>query len=136
MTNVTIQIDSQETRLLLTRAPQRINRALRAAMEDATVLLLREQQTYPAQRPGSKYRRTNMLRRSWSRRIRQEGSSLVGEVGSNEGMAPYHRRVQDATQQASIHRGRWTNTVQETTRRNQATIQRYFDRRLREEFSR
>ena len=43
MTNVTIQIDSQETRLLLTRAPQRINRALRAAMEDATVLLLREQ---------------------------------------------------------------------------------------------
>ena len=136
MTNVTIRIDSQETRLLLTRAPQRINRALRAAMEDATVLLLREQQTYPAQRPGSKYRRTNMLRRSWSRRIRQEGSSLVGEVGSNEGMAPYHRRVQDATQQASIHRGRWTNTVQETTRRNQATIQRYFDRRLREEFSR
>lgn len=136
MTNVTIQIDSQETRLLLTRAPQRINRALRAAMEDATVLLLREQQTYPAQRPGSKYIRTNMLRRSWSRRIRQEGSSLVGEVGSNEGMAPYHRRVQDATQQASIHRGRWTNTVQETTRRNQATIQRYFDRRLREEFSR
>jgi len=136
MTNVTIQIDSQETRLLLTRAPQRINRALRAAMEDATVLLLREQQTYPAQRPGSKYRRTNMLRRSWSRRIRQEGSSLVGEVGSNEGMAPYHRRVQDATEQASIHRGRWTNTVQETTRRNQATIQRYFDRRLREEFSR
>ena len=136
MTNVTIQIDSQETRMLLTRAPQRINRALRAAMEDATVLLLREQQTYPAQRPGSKYRRTNMLRRSWSRRIRQEGSSLVGEIGSNEGMAPYHRRVQDATQQASIHRGRWTNTVQETTRRNQATIQRYFDRRLREEFSR
>ena len=136
MTNVTIQIDSQETRLLLTRAPQRINRALRAAMEDATVLLLREQQTYPAQRPGSKYIRTNMLRRSWSRRIRQEGSSLVGEVGSNEGVAPYHRRVQDATQQASIHRGRWTNTVQETTRRNQATIQRYFDRRLREEFSR
>ena len=136
MTNVTIQIDSQETRMLLTRSPQRINRALRAAMEDATVLLLREQQTYPAQRPGSKYRRTNMLRRSWSRRIRQEGSSLVGEVGSNEGMAPYHRRVQDATQQASIHRGRWTNTVQETTRRNQATIQRYFDRRLREEFSR
>ena len=136
MTNVTIQIDSQETRLLLTRAPQRINRALRAAMEDATVLLLREQQTYPAQRPGSKYRRTNMLRRSWSRHIRREGSSLVGEVGSNEGMAPYHRRVQDATEQASIHRGRWTNTVQETTRRNQATIQRYFDRRLREEFSR
>ena len=55
-----------------------------------------------------------------------EGSELVGEVGSNENMAPYNRYVQDQTQQASIHRGRWTNTVQETARRNRATIQRYF----------
>ena len=136
MTTVTIQIDSRETRLMLLRAPGRIDRALRAAMEDSTTLLLREQQTYPPQRTGSTYRRTNTLRRSWSRRIRQEGSELVGEVGSNANIAPYNRYVQDQTQQALIHRGRWSNTVQETTRRNQATIQRYFDRRLREEFSR
>lgn len=136
MTTVTIQIDSRETRLMLLRAPGRIDRALRAAMEDSTVLLLREQQTYPPQRTGSTYKRTNTLRRSWSRRIRQEGSELVGEVGSNSNIAPYNRYVQDQTQQATIHRGRWTNTVQETTRRNTATIQRYFDRRLREEFSR
>ena len=45
MTTVTIQIDSRETRLMLLRAPQRIDRALRAAMEDSTTLLLREQQT-------------------------------------------------------------------------------------------
>ena len=136
MTTVTIQIDSRETRLILLRAPQRIDRALRAAMKDSTALLLREQQTYPPQRTGSTYKRTNTLRRSWSRRIRREGSELVGEVGSNENMAPYNRYVQDQTQQALIHRGRWSNTVQETSRRNSATIQRYFDRRLREEFSR
>ena len=136
MTTVTIDIDSRAARLLLTRAPQRIDRALRAAMEDSTVLLLREQQTYPPQRTGSTYKRTNTLRRSWSRRIRQEGSELVGEVGSNSNIAPYNRYVQDQMQQASIHRGRWSNTVQETSRRNSATIQRYFDRRLREEFSR
>ena len=136
MTTVTIDIDSREARLLLTRAPQRIDRALRAAMEDSTVLLLREQQTYPPQRAGSTYKRTNTLRRSWSRRIRQEGSELVGEVGSSGNTAPYNRYVQDQTQQASIHRGRWTNTAQETARRNTTTVQRYFDRRLREEFSR
>ena len=136
MTTVTIQIDSRETRLMLLRAPGRIDRALRAAMEDSTTLLLREQQTYPPQRTGSTYKRTNTLRRSWSRRIRQDGSELVGEVGSNEHIAPYNRYVQDQTQQAEIHRGRWSNTVQETARRNSATIQRYFDRRLREEFSR
>ena len=136
MTTVTIQIDSRETRLMLMRAPARIDRALRAAMEDSTALLLREQQTYPPAPAGSKYKRTNTLRRSWSRRISREGSELVGVVGSNANIAPYNRYVQDQTQQATVHRGRWSNTVQETTRRNQATIQRYFDRRLREEFSR
>ena len=136
MTTVTIDIDSRAARLLLTRAPQRIDRALRAAMEDSTVLLLREQQTYPPQRTGSTYRRTNTLRRSWSRRIYRDGSGIVGEVGSSGNTAPYNRYVQDQTQQASIHRGRWTNTAQETARRNTTTVQRYFDRRLREEFSR
>ena len=136
MTTVTIDIDSRAARLLLTRAPQRIDRALRAAMEDSTVLLLREQQTYPPQRAGSKYKRTNTLRRSWSRRIYRDGSGIVGEVGSSGNTAPYNRYVQDQTQQASIHRGRWTNTAQETARRNTTTVQRYFDRRLREEFSR
>ena len=136
MTTVTIDIDSRAARLLLTRAPQRIDRALRAAMEDSTVLLLREQQTYPPAPAGSTYKRTNTLRRSWSRRIYRDGTAIVGEVGSSGNTAPYNRYVQDQTMQATVHRGRWTNTAQETARRNTATIQRYFDRRLREEFSR
>ena len=136
MTTVTIDIDSRAARLLLDRAPQRIDRALRAAMEDSTVLLLREQQTYPTAPAGSKYKHTNTLRRSWSRRIYQDGSGIVGEVGSSGNTAPYNRYVQDQTMQASQHRGRWTNTAQETARRNTTTVQRYFDRRLREEFSR
>ena len=63
MTTVTIQIDSREVRNLLDRAPGRINRALRAAMDDSTVLLLRELQTYPPQRTGTTYRRTGTLQR-------------------------------------------------------------------------
>lgn len=136
MTTVTIQIDSREVRNLLDRAPGRINRALRAAMDDSTVLLLRELQTYPPQRTGTTYRRTGTLRRSWMRKVTNEGNAIVGEVVSSGNMAPYNRLVQDQVRQASIHRGRWTNTVQEVTRRNERTIQRYFDRRLRDEFSR
>ena len=136
MTTVTIQIDSREVRNLLDRAPGRINRALRAAMDDSTVLLLRELQTYPPQRPGTAYKRTGTLRRSWQRRVTNDGAAITGEVVSSGNIAPYNRLVQDQTRQARIHRGRWTNTVQEVTRRNERTVQRYFDRRLREEISR
>lgn len=136
MTTVNVDIDSRQVRTMIDRAPARINRALRAAMDDSTVLLLREMQTYPPQRPGSTYKRTNTLRRSWLRRVRGDASSVTGEVVSSGNMAPYNRLVQDQTRQARVHRGRWTNTAQEVARRNERTIQRYFDRRLREEFSR
>jgi hypothetical protein len=120
----------------LQQAPVRINRAMRAAMEDATVLIHRQMQTYPPQRPGSTYKRTNTLRASWFRRISGQGNEITGEVVSSGNTAPYNRLVQDADRQAAVHRGRWTNTAQEVQRRTTPTIQRYFDRRLREEFGR
>lgn len=136
MTTINVDIDSRQVREMIDRAPARINRALRAAMDDSTVLLLREMQTYPPQRQGSAYKRTNTLRRSWLRRVTNVGVGVTGEVVSSGNMAPYNRLVQDQTQQARVHRGRWTNTAQEVARRNERTVQRYFDRRLREEFSR
>ncbi len=136
MTTVTIEIESRQVMGYLQSAPVRINRAMRAAMEDATVLIHRQMQTYPPQRAGSMYKRTNTLRASWLRRISGQGNEIVGEVVSSGNTAPYNRLVQDQTQQASIHRGRWSNTVQEVQRRTTPTIQRYFDRRLREEFGR
>ena len=137
MTEVTIEIDSRAARALLDLAPERVNRALRAGMEDSTVLLLREMQTYPPQRAGSSYVRTNVLRGSWSRDpIEQRQNRITGIVRSNANTAPYNRLVQDATVQARVHRGRWTNTAQNVRRRTEKTIQNYFDRRLREEFSR
>jgi hypothetical protein len=137
MTTVTIEIESRQVIGYLQQAPVRINRAMRAAMEDATVLIHRQMQTYPPQRAGSTYKRTNTLRASWFRPpISGQGNEIVGEVVSSGNTAPYNRLVQDQTQQASIHRGRWSNTVQEVQRRTTPTIQRYFDRRLREEFGR
>jgi hypothetical protein len=136
MTTVIIQVESRQVIGYLQQAPVRINRAMRAAMEDATVLIHRQMQTYPPQRAGSTYKRTNTLRASWFRRISGQGNEITGEVVSSGNTAPYNRLVQDQTQQASIHRGRWSNTVQEVQRRTTPTIQRYFDRRLREEFGR
>jgi len=136
MTTVTIEIESRQVIGYLQQAPVRINRAMRAAMEDATVLIHRQMQTYPPQRPGSTYKRTNTLRASWFRRISGQGNEITGEVVSSGNTAPYNRLVQDADRQAAVHRGRWTNTAQEVQRRTTPTIQRYFDRRLREEFGR
>ncbi len=136
MTMVTIEIESRQVIGYLQSAPTRINRAMRAAMEDATTLIHRQMQTYPPQRTGSTYKRTNTLRASWFRRISGQGNEIVGEVVSSGNTAPYNRLVQDADRQAAVHRGRWTNTAQEVQRRTTPTIQRYFDRRLREEFSR
>jgi hypothetical protein len=137
MTTVTIEIESRQVIGYLQQAPVRINRAMRAAMEDATVLIHRQMQTYPPQRAGSTYKRTNTLRASWFRPpISGQGNEIVGEVVSSGNTAPYNRLVQDADRQAAVHRGRWTNTAQEVQRRTTPTIQRYFDRRLREEFGR
>ena len=136
MTTVTIEIESRQVIGYLQQAPVRINRAMRAAMEDATVLIHRQMQTYPPQRAGSTYKRTNTLRASWFRRISGQGNEITGEVVSSGDTAPYNRLVQDADRQAAVHRGRWTNTAQEVQRRTAPTIQRYFDRRLREEFGR
>ena len=136
MTTVTIEIESRQVIGYLQQAPVRINRAMRAAMEDATTLIHRQMQTYPPQRTGSTYKRTNTLRASWFRRISGQGNEIVGEVVSSGNTAPYNRLVQDADRQAAVHRGRWTNTAQEVQRRTTPTIQRYFDRRLREEFGR
>ena len=136
MTTVTIEIESRQVIGYLQSAPTRINRAMRAAMEDATVLIHRQMQTYPPQRAGSTYKRTNTLRASWFRRISGQGNEITGEVVSSGNTAPYNRLVQDADRQAAVHRGRWTNTAQEVQRRTTPTIQRYFDRRLREEFGR
>ena len=51
MTTVTIDIESRQVIGYLQQAPARINRAMRAAMEDATVLIHRQMQTYPRNVP-------------------------------------------------------------------------------------
>ena len=47
MSDVSIVVDDREVMSLLRRAPDRINVALRAALTDATALILRDAKTYP-----------------------------------------------------------------------------------------
>lgn len=133
MANISLQINDSEVRRMLAQTPAALERAMRGAMNDATALLLRELQTYPSQRTGSTYKRTGTLRRSWSRDIQGEGLAMRGIVGSNENMAPYNRLVQSEADQATVHRGRWTNTVQNVVSRNETAIQDMFEARFRAE---
>lgn len=136
MTEVLITIEDREVRQMLNSAPRQFDRAMRGGMTDSTVYVLNQMQTYPPQRPGSEYVRTGNLRRSWSRQVRGRGQDIRGIVGSNSNVAPYNRRVQDAERQASVHRGRWTNTAQRVAERSRSTIQGFFNARLLREVGR
>lgn len=128
---VSITIEDRQLRALLDQTPARIDRALRAGMTDATVHLINQMRTYPPQRTGSAYKRTNTLKGSWSRRIEGSGLEIVGHVESNGNVAPYNRLVQDRTRQAQVHRGRWTNTAQAVAERSGTAINEMFQARIR-----
>ena len=127
---VTITITDAQVRAQMARASANVDRALLAGMTDATVYLLNQMRTYPPQRTGSTYKRTNTLKGSWSRDIQGSGSDLVGRVVSNGNAAPYNVYVQDRTQQARWHRGNWTNTVQAVAERSNDAIQDMFRARV------
>ena len=129
---VTIRIDDARVRAMLALAPGRIQIAMNRAMTDATVLLLRRMKEYPPPRPNQQYKRTNTLKRSWSREVVWQGGDVTGRVGSNSDMAPYNREVQDSEVQGPLFRGRW-QTVQSVVMDEQRTIVRMFDERIREQ---
>lgn len=84
--------------------------ALTAAIRDTQAEGVRLMATYPPQRPGSRYKRTGTLKRSWSMGpVRHEGSALSGEILSNGGIAPYNDDVQGHVQDAFFAARGWVN---------------------------
>lgn len=128
---VSITIDDSEVRSMLNRMPERIEWAMRAAMNDSTSLLLRDMKNYPTQVPGTEYRRTGTLGGSWTKEITGAGLNITGRVGSNANEAPYNRYVQDDTLQARVHQGRW-QTVQSVTKERENTVRGFFETRIRQ----
>lgn len=106
-----------------------LDRALRAGTEDGTTLLLREMKVYPAQRRGSSYKRTNVLKGSWHRKVKRGSGGWEGEVVSAGQIAPYNIFVQKQGLQADIHRGRWPSE-QNVAERLQPRIVQMFETRV------
>ena len=140
--NITISIDSRDVQRLLQVAPARTQRALVAGMTDATIYMQRLLMDYPEQRKGSTYKRTHTLDRSWlqpdSRRIRRTaGGGVEGGVFSSKFEQSYNRLVQDADNQAQVHRTTWRgHTVQAIAAAKERDVQRMFSIRLAQEFGR
>lgn len=130
MPDIRMETNDSAVRALIRRAPGLVSLALRGAVEDGTTYVLAKLKRYPPQRPGSSYRRTHTLEKSWSRRIEGRGLEIRGIVASNGNMAPYNRVVQDRDRQARVHRGRW-HTAQSVSEAAQPVVQRFFDDRLR-----
>ncbi len=57
------------------------------------------------------YKRTNTLKRSWSRNTRYLGSALVGEVASSGKIAPYNKWVRGSKTQSKLMKARGWKTV-------------------------
>lgn len=106
-----------------------LDRALHAGTEDGTMLLLREMKVYPAQRRGSTYKRTNVLKGSWHKSVKRASGGWSGEVLSSGMVAPYNVWVQKAGLQAEVHRGRWP-TEQSVAARLQPHIVRMYQERV------
>ena len=132
--SVQVEVDTRAALAMLRTKPQEIDRALESGIRDGTIYLQRELSTYPPQRPGSTYVRQNTLKSSWqqadSLRVQKRGSVIEGRIASNSNIAPYNRYVQDAEHQASIHRRRWTNTVQNVARRSRRQIHQFIQDRI------
>lgn len=153
MTEIIITIDN-EALAFFSAAPARLQRALRLGTEDAADHLMERMRTYPDQSTGKinfvsekqrrfffwalnegiitvPYRRTRTLAKSWSRTVQTVPGGAVGEVGSNENIAPYNRFVQDRTQQARIHRGNW-HTVQSVVAASRSHVHAMYVARIRQ----
>lgn len=140
--NITIKIDDRQVIAMMRAFPQRAQRALVAGMTDATIYMQRLLMDYPEQRKGSTYKRTHTLERSWlqpdSRRIqRTAGGGVEGGVFSSKFAQSYNRLVQDADNQAQVHRSTWRgHTVQAIAAAKERDVQRMFSIRLAQEFGR
>lgn len=72
------------------------------------------------------YRRTGTLGRRWTMQITQGAESITGILGNNTTYGPW---VQDKTQQATIHQGRWP-TAQDVLEKQRAWIVNRFNQAI------
>ncbi len=109
------------------RLPNRatIITALTKDIQNATAEGNRALAEYPTKPPGSTYRRTNTLKRSWSMApVTISGNNLQGAVRSNSNIAPYNRDVQGKLQEPLFFTLGWLDVVTEAKRMQSDLIKR------------
>jgi hypothetical protein len=86
----------------LSRIPGKLGDALRNASAQARRLLTEQLTAYPAPPPGSRYVRTEQLKRGWER-----ASPVVGGHGFQLINPVAHAGLVQGDRQAGVHKGRW-----------------------------
>jgi hypothetical protein len=106
MSDVTIEVIGVQKLLgKFAKLDANMQKQLNEAAEKSAVVIHKRAATYPRKRPSSKYRRTDNLMRRWKHKV-SNGSAVV----SNK--TRYGKWVMGATEQATVHKGRWARTDQ------------------------
>jgi len=100
---------------------------IKPVITEAARNLQTEMRRYPPKPPNSTYTRTGKLGQSWKRKITGGGGNWLAVIGSRMKYAPY---VQDATEQAEIHQGRW-QTIQSVAKDKRDEIFKFMLRAVR-----
>jgi len=100
----------KELRAKLKRMDDSLQDEMRRTMIQATALVQRPAQQYPAKRPESSYRRTGTLGKTITSEVKSVGNDTVGTIGTDLVYAPWvigHKVVGGRGPQARIHQGTW-----------------------------
>lgn len=118
MTSITIDVSDALAKI----DPDKMERALEAAITGAASLIRADIKTYPPKPAHSTYIRTGRLGASWAQQVK--GRQAV--IGTHMAYAPY---VQDADRQAWMHKGRW-QTAQDVAQKRANDVKRFIETAL------
>lgn len=106
---IIVRVKDDEAKRIL--ATLQSGKFLQRAMQDVARQAKANIKKYPAQRPGTSYRRTQTLGRRWTYRVTMTLYSATAVLGNNTPYAPY---VQSEEEQAEVHQGwGWTTDADE-----------------------
>ena len=109
---VGFQAELERLEQALREFPRTARTELRDVVTQALMLLASHAARYPDKPPGSRYRRTGTLGRTWVAarpHITVAGHLLAGRISN---ATPYGPLVMGPGEQLEIHRGRWRTTDQ------------------------
>lgn len=95
----------------LSGLPARVQEAAKEALKQALLEMRADAQSYPPERPGQRYVRTEDLKGGWDGEpiVSMFGEMVEATLENPVGYGPY---VMGPDDQAAVHQGRWRTTTQ------------------------